>query len=239
MDEKQLESLVEQQVRNVLQNNIPLGPYNILGILTHMGQGIDDLFNSLVQLAQNNLKILVWTTKEIDESLKFSSRISTTPSLDVIAVTDGNFCLKFLDKLEYIIFGGFSFEISTKLVRLEDSNTTVNILLQGILAKKPVYIITPFPPSDLNFEFGPSGILTKELNKRLSALIEMGFRLVDVRDLTDQFIKHTPQTPDLITEDYLETLKGKTHELHIPHSTIITPLAQEKAKDLKIKIIKV
>ncbi len=47
MDDKQLESLVVQQVRNVLQNNKPLGSYNILGILTHMGQGIDELFNSL------------------------------------------------------------------------------------------------------------------------------------------------------------------------------------------------
>lgn len=239
MDDKQIESLVEQQVRNVLQNNKPLGPYSILGILTHMGQGVDDLFNSLIQLAQNNLKILVWTTTEIDEVLGFSSRISSTPTLDVITGTDGSFCLKFLDKLEYIIFGGFSFEIATKLVHLEDSNTTVNILLQGILAKKPVYLITPFPPTDLNFEFGPSGMLTKELSKRLSDLIEMGFRLVDVRDLTDQFIKHTPQIPDLITEDYLETIKEKIHELHVPYSTIITPLAQEKAKDLKIKIIKV
>ncbi len=239
MDDKQLESLVVQQVRNVLQNNKPLGSYNVLGILTHMGQGIDDLFNSLVNLAKNGQKILVWTTEEINESLEFRSRINSVPTLDVISSTNGSFCLTLLDKLEYIIFGGFSFEIAAKLVRLEDSDTTVNILLQGIIAKKPVYIITPFTKTDLNFEFGPSGILTKELSKRLSDLIEMGFRLVDVRDLTDQFIKHTPQTPDLITEGYLETLKGKTKELHIPHSTIITPLAQEKAKDLNIKIIKV
>ncbi|MCK4847887.1 MAG: hypothetical protein KAT16_02560 [Candidatus Heimdallarchaeota archaeon] len=239
MDDKQLESLVVQQVRNVLQNNKPLGSYNVLGILTHMGQGIDDLFNSLVNLAKNGQKILVWTTEEINESLEFRSRINSVPTLDVISSTNGSFCLTLLDKLEYIIFGGFSFEIAAGLVRLEDSDTTVNILLQGIIAKKPVYIITPFTKTDLNFEFGPSGILTKELSKRLSDLIEMGFRLVDVRDLTDQFIKHTPQTPDLITEGYLETLKGKTKELHIPHSTIITPLAQEKAKDLNIKIIKV
>ncbi|MHA2172139.1 MAG: hypothetical protein ACXAB7_19890 [Candidatus Kariarchaeaceae archaeon] len=239
MDEKKLESLVVQQVRSVLQNNKPLGPYNVLGILTHMGQGIDELFNSLVKLAQSNLKVLVWTTKEIDDTFEFSSRISSTPTLEVVVNSDGSFCLKFLEKLEYMIFGGFSFEISTKLVDLEDSNSTVNILLQGILAKKPVYIVTPFPPSDLNFEFGPSGILTRKLSKRLSDLIEIGFRLVDVRDLADQFIKHTPQIPDLITEGYLESLKEKTSELFVPHSTIITPLAQEKAKDLNIKIIKV
>ncbi len=239
MDEEKLESLVMQQVRNALQNNKPLGPYNILGILTHIGQGIEEVFNSLIQLAQSNLKILIWTTKEIDDTLEFSSRVNTIPTLDVIRNSDGSFCLKFLEKLEYMIFGGFSFEIAAKLVSLEDSNSTVNILLQGILAKKPVYIVTPFPPSDLNFEFGPSGTITKELNKRLSDLIELGFRLVDVRDLTDQFIKHTPEIPDLITEGYLESLKEKTKELHVPNSTIITPLAQEKAKDLNIKIIKV
>jgi len=239
MDEKELELLVSNQVRRALSSNQKLGPYSILGILTHMGQGIDDLFNFLVQLAQSKQKILIWTTKEINSALDFSSRTSSIPTLDVISSYNGNFCLKFLDKLEYIIFGGFSFEIASKLVSFEDSNATVNILLQGILAKKPVYIITPFPPTDLNFEFGPSGILTKELSKRLSGLIEMGFRLVDIRDLTDQFIKHTPQIPDLITEGYLETLKGKTHEIYIPHSTIITPLAQEKAKELDIKIIKV
>lgn len=239
MDEKELELLVSNQVRRALSSNQKLGPYSVLGILTHMGQGIDDLFNFLVQLAQSKQKILIWTTKEINAALDFSSRTSSIPTLDVISSYNGNFCLKFLDKLEYIIFGGFSFEIASKLVSFEDSNATVNILLQGILAKKPVYIITPFPPADLNFEFGPSGILTKELSKRLSGLIEMGFRLVDIRDLTDQFIKHTPQIPDLITEGYLETLKGKTHEIYIPHSTIITPLAQEKAKDLDIKIIKV
>lgn len=239
MDDKKLESLVVRQVRSVLQNNRPQGPYNILGILTHMGQGIDELFNSLVKLAQSNLKVLVWTTKEIDDTLEFSSRISSIPTLEVMVSSDGSFCLKFIEKLEYIIFGGFSFEVATKLVDLEDSNSTVNILLQGILAKKPVYIVTPFHPSDLNFEFGPSGILTKKLSKRLSDLLEIGFRLVDVRDLTDQFIKHTPQIPDLITEGYLESLKEKTSEIYVPHSTIITPLAQEKAKELNIKIIKV
>ena len=70
-------------------------------------------------------------------------------------------------------------------------------------------------------------------------LIEMGFRLVNVEDLADQFVKHTPAIPDLITENYLESLKGKSQEIFVPHSTVVTPLAQEKAKLLDIKIIKI
>ena len=239
MDDKKLETLVEQQVRSVLRNNKPQGPYDILGILTHMGQGTDDLFNSLVKLSQNKMKILIWTTEEIEASLEFNSRKISRTKLDIITDVDGSFCSKFIDDLEYIIFGGFSFEIAKKISQFEDSNPTVNILLQGILMKKPVYIVTPFPPADLNFKFGPSGKLTKELSRRLSDLIEIGFSLVEIGDLTDQFIKHTPRIPDLITEKYLENLKDETKEIHVPHSTIITPLAQERAKDLNIKIIKV
>ena len=92
MDDKQLESLVVQQMRNVLQNSKPLGPYNVLGILTHMGQGIDDLFNSLVNLAKNGQKILVWTTEEINESATiFVSKVNepkTPASLETSGLSE-------------------------------------------------------------------------------------------------------------------------------------------------------
>jgi hypothetical protein len=239
MDEKELESIVTKQVRSVLNSNQIHGPFNVLGILTHMGQGLDDLFNALVRLAQKNMKVLIWTKKEINEAMKLTSQAISVPNMDIIVNPNGEFCLQFFNDLESILYGAFSFEIANKVNQLEDTNSTVNLLLQGLISKIPVYIVTPFPPTDLTFDYGPSGMLANELSKRLSTLIEMGFRLVDARDLTDQFIKHTPLTPDLITEGYLETLEGKTQEIHIPHSTIITPLAQEKAKDLKIRIIKV
>ncbi len=239
MDEKELESLVINQVRSVLNSNQKLGPYNVLGILTHMGQGLEDLFNVLIRLAQKNMDILIWTKKEINETLKLTSRASSVPTMDIIVRPNGDFCLNFFNDLESIMYGAFSFEVANKVSHLEDSDSTVNLLLQGLISKIPVYIVTPFPPTDLTSDYGPSGILTNELSKRLSFLIEMGFRLVNVEDLADQFVKHTPAIPDLITEVYLEGLKGKTNEIFIPHSTIITPLAQEKANILDIKIIKI
>lgn len=239
MDDKQLETLVTRQVRSVLKSNQFTGPYNVLGILTHMGQGIHDLFNSLMKLAQKKQAILIWTTNEIDELLAISSHASSFSTLDVITSTSGNFSIKYFDKLEYIIYGGFSFELAQKIGRFEDTNSVVNTLLQGLLAKIPVYIITPFPPTDLTYEYGPSGMLTKELNKRLSLLLEMGFKLVDIRDLEDQFLKYTPTIPDLITEAYLENFGEEKKEIHVPHSTIITPLAQERAKSMNIRIIKI
>jgi hypothetical protein len=239
MDEKELESLVSQQVRNVLINNHAKGPYNVLGILTHVGQGIEVLFETLVRLAQKNLKVLIWTKKEINQALKLTSRSNLAPTMDIIVNSNGNFCLKFYSNIESIMYGAFSFEIANKITNLEDSDSTVNLLLQGLLSKIPVYIATPFPPTDFTFDYGSSSMLTNELSKRLSTLIEMGFRLVNVEDLADQFVKHTPAIPDLITENYLESLKGKSHEIFVPHSTVITPLAQEKAKLLDIKIIKI
>ena len=239
MDEKELESLVTQQVRKALTGNQIQGPYSVLGILTHMGQGLEELFVTLTKLAQRDMKILVWTKKEIEETLKLTSRASSVPSMDIIVNSSGDFCLNFYNDLESIMYGAFSFEIANKVTNLEDSNPTVNLLLQGLLSKIPVYIATPFPPTDLTINYGPSGMLTNELSRRLSTLIEMGFRLVNVEDLDDQFVEHTPAIPDLITEDYLESLQGKTHEIFVPHSTVITPLAQEKAKLLDIKIMKI
>jgi hypothetical protein len=204
-----------------------------------MGQGIQDLLKSLIKLAQKKQSILVWTTNEIDELLAISSQAASLSTLDVITNESGNFSIKLFDKLEYIIFGGFSFELAQKLAQFEDENSIVNTLIQGLLAKIPVYIITPFPPTDLTIEYGPSGILTKELSKRLSILLEMGFKLVDIRDLEDQFLKYTPTIPDLITEAYIDNLEERKNELHVPHTTIITPLALEKAKSLNIKIIKI
>ncbi|MHA1947229.1 MAG: hypothetical protein ACW97W_14080 [Candidatus Hodarchaeales archaeon] len=239
MDETQLENLVKSQVKNVLKRTSFVGPYNVLGILTHMGQGIEELFCSLMRIAKEKTSILIWTTNEIDNFMGISARSSAIKAVDVIINSTGDFSLKYFKQLDYIIQGGFSFEVAKNLTLLQDSNSVVNILLQGLLSKIPVYIVTPFSSNEQSFEYGPSGILMKELNKRLSFLLEMGFRLVDVTDINDQFIKHTPTTPDLITEDYLEKLKEKTSEIFVPHSTIITPLALEKAKSLKIKIIKI
>ncbi len=239
MDEKKLENIVKSQVKNVLKRTSFVGPYNVLGILTHMGQGIEELFCSLMRIAKENTSVLIWTTSEIDISMGISVRSSAIKTLDVIIKSTGDFSFKYFNKLDYIIQGGFSFEVAKKLTLLQDSESVVNILLQGLLNKIPVYIVTPFSSNEQTFEYGPSGILMSELNKRLSHLLEMGFRLVDVTDLNDQFIKHTPVTPDLITENYLENLKEKTSEIFVPHSTIITPLALEKAKSLDIKIIKI
>ncbi len=239
MNEKELELLVTQQVKSVLKNEHNLGPYDVLGVLTHMGQGLDELLQSLIRLAEQKMQVLIWTKDEIDQAKKITTKAGSIPTMDVLVNPFGDFCLNFYSNLKSIMFGAFSFEIAKKITKFEDSNSTVNLLLQGLLFKIPVYIVTPFPPTDLTFDYGPSGMLTNNLSRYLSTLIEMGFRLVDIEDLEDQFVKHTPAIPDLITEDYLEGLKGKIHEIFVPHSTIITPLAQEKAKMLDIKIIKI
>lgn len=239
MDDKQLENLVKSQVRNVLKETSFIGPYNVLGILTHMGQGIEELFSSLMRIAKEKTAVLIWTTSEIDACMGISTRSSAIKTLDVVVKSTGDFCLKYFNSLDYIIQGGYSFEIAKKLTLLQDSNSIVNILLQGLLNKIPVYIVTPFSSNEPSFEDGPSGTLMKELNRSLSFLLEIGFRLVDVTDLNDQFIQHTPATPNLITEDYVDNLKEKTNEIFVPYSTIITPLALEKAKSLNIKIIKI
>jgi hypothetical protein len=77
------------------------------------------------------------------------------------------------------------------------------------------------------------------LRKRISLIADLGFEIIDEGDLKDRFFNKEPSAPDLITESYVEDLRGKTRELRLPKTTIVTPLAKEKARDINIRIVRI
>ncbi|MFW9991105.1 MAG: hypothetical protein ACFFD4_03510 [Candidatus Odinarchaeota archaeon] len=242
MDEKQLSKLISREVTKALRNehsNSSLESFRVLGIMIHPGKGITQLCEALVRMARENVPVLVWTIKEIDAITSVMSISSSLPAMKVIVGEKKDFVLPDFINLEIIIFGAFSFELADNLINLKDSDPIVNVLIQGLLEKIPVHILTPFPLADLSREYSPSSKLNRELRQRLIQLTEVGFALLDERDLRERFLKRVPESPDLITEAYLEDMRGKINELRLPRSAIITPLALEKARDLNIRIVRI
>ncbi|MHA2331608.1 MAG: hypothetical protein ACXAEU_06250 [Candidatus Hodarchaeales archaeon] len=242
MDEKQISELIGREVAKALKREVSRSspePFRVLAIMVHPGRGLDHLCEALVRMAREQVPALVWTVQEVDDIIHVSSLSTSLPTMKVLLREKNNFRLPDFTNLEMIIFGSFSFELADNLINLKDGNIFVNVLIQGLLAKVPVHILTPFPLSDLSDEYKPSSRLNRELRQRLAQLAEMGFGLMDENDLKDRFLKQAPESPDLITEDYLETMRGKTNELRLSRSAIITPLAHEKARDLEIRIVRI
>lgn len=241
MEDEQLSAVVAREVEKALKSEHKevSGPFKVLGILTHMGKGIDKLFEALIQLSRENIPVLIWTLEEIDFLLQISVQCASLPSMRVIIGERNSFILTDFTDLEYIIFGAFSFEIAEKLIQFQDEDPIVNVLIQGLLFNVPVYILTPFNLTDLVSEYKPLNKINQELRKRLSLLVKIGYGILDENDLKERFLKTPPQIPDLITENYIKNLDGKTHELRVPRTAIVTPLAREKAQDLGIRIVRI
>ena len=241
MEDEQLSAVVAREVEKALKSDHKefSGPFKVLGILTHMGKGINKLIESLIQLSREEIPVLIWTLDEIDYFLQISVRSAPLSSMKVIIGERDSFILTDFTDLEYIIFGAFSFEIADKLIQFQDTDPIVNVLIQGLLHNVPVYILTPFNLADLVSEYNPKSKINQELRKRLSLLVKIGFGILDENDLKERFLKSPPRIPDLITESFMKNLSGKTHELRVPRTAIVTPLAREKARDLGIRIVRI
>ncbi len=72
MEDEQLSAVVAREVEKALKSDHKefSGPFKVLGILTHMGKGIDKLFESLIQLSREEIPVLIWTLEEIDYFLQ-------------------------------------------------------------------------------------------------------------------------------------------------------------------------
>jgi hypothetical protein len=242
MDEKQLSVIITREVDRALRADSKkgeTGPFKVLGILTHNGKGLEQLFESLLQLSRERIPVLIWTLEEIDYSLQMSAKSLSFSTLKVKIGNKDSFVMKDYTSLEYIIYGAFSFEMADKLIHLKDEDPIANVLIQGLIHKIPVYILTPFPLADLVSEYKPLSKINQELRDKLSLLAKVGFGVLDENDLKERFLKEQPGTPDLITESFIENLRGKTQEIRVPRTAIITPLAREKARDLAIRIVRI
>lgn len=242
MDDKQIEQLIRGEIERALSQNHSIsdsGSFKVLGILTHLGKGLKQLFNALLELSQSGTPVLIWTVQEVDNYLQIQAQSASFPKLQVIVSNKTDLGIAEFEGLERIVFGAFSFELADKIIQLKDEDPIVNILIQGLLSRISVHIMTPLPLSDLAFQYDSLNRINQEVQKRLSLIADLGFEIIDEGDLKDRFLKQEPSAPDLITESFIENLRGKTREIRLPRTTIVTPLAKEKARDIDIRIIKI
>ncbi len=242
MDDKQIEKLIRGEIERTLSQNHSIsdsGSFKVLGILTHLGKGLKQLFNALLELSQSGTPVLIWTVKEVDNYLQIQAQSASFPKLQVIISNKNDLGIAEFEGLERIILGAFSFELADKIIQLRDEDPIVNILIQGLLSKISVHIMTPLPLSDLSYDYNSLNRIDQEVRKRISLIADLGFEIIDEGDLKDRFLRQEPSAPDLITESFIENLRGKTREIRLPRAAIVTPLAKEKARDIDIRIIKI
>ncbi|MHA1970162.1 MAG: hypothetical protein ACW964_20510 [Candidatus Hodarchaeales archaeon] len=125
MDDKQLEQLIKGEIERALTQNhssSDSGSFKVLGVLTHPGKGLKQLFNALLELSQNGTPVLIWTVQEVDNYLQIQAQSASFPKMQVLVSDKNDLGIAEFEGLERIVFGAFSFELADKLIQLRDED---------------------------------------------------------------------------------------------------------------------
>lgn len=130
--------------------------------------------------------------------------------------------INLLDAIPTIIILGLKVNQMKSLIKTDDSEEINHIILGSVMANKSVDIL-----------INANGLIFNKLTDIISEIKNMGIAVTNIQQ------SHIPQAikVDLITERYIESLKNKgLKTLILDKKQLITPLAKDKLRDLKINI---
>ncbi|WP_251168947.1 hypothetical protein [Cytobacillus firmus] len=211
---------------------------HILALLTSHLIGMDPGFSYLKKLTMEDITLRMAAEEEMLTQFPLEDLVSLTGNDDWISVSMIND--QFLDHFDEILLPILSFSLIADLLNLNEKRPLVQIILMGLLKGKRVTALKaggdPFSQywKLKGMDKGPD-LLKRKLNQQMAELKVLGIRLIDFNDSAD-FAVHQKKT--VISEEtvrfaYLNNLDLLT----VPKGAIITPLAKDTAKELKIEII--
>ena len=212
---------------------------HILALLTSHMIGMEPGLSYLKHLLQEDITLRMAAEEEMLIQFPLEELVFQTGNDDWISPSMINNQL--LDHFDEILLPILSFSLIADLLALNEQRPLVRIILMALLKGKRVTALKaggdPFSQYwKLNgMDKGPD-FLKRKLNGQMAELKMLGIRLIDFNDRTDftvQQMKKTVISDETVRFAYL----NKLNHLTVPKGAIITPLARDTAKELKIEII--
>ncbi len=141
------------------------------------------------------------------------------------------------------LLAGVHFDAARKVLAMADDHVWVHVLLQAHLAGQPVWICRDLLTGQGQAARNP---VMEEARAIVRQLTQAGYQLVAARDLARKLNDMTLscnlgllETRELLTEQDVENLFRAGHrELHLQAKTLVTPLAESKASELGLELLR-
>ncbi|MBG9550531.1 hypothetical protein ABE25_09545 [Cytobacillus firmus] len=212
---------------------------HILALLTSHMIGMEPGFSYLQKLIQEDITLRMAAEEEMLTQFPLEELVSLTGNDDWISASMINDQL--LDHFDEILLPILSFSLIADLLNFNEQRPLVRIILMGLLKGKRVTALKtggdPFSQywKLKGMDKGPD-ILKRKLNGQMAELKVLGIRLIDFNDRAD-FAVHQMKKTVISDETVRFAYLSKLNQLTVPKGAIITPLARDTAKELKIDII--
>ncbi len=130
--------------------------------------------------------------------------------------------LNLLDAVETIIIIGHKISQLKALTVTDDSEDINHIILSGLMANKSVIVM-----------INTNAVMFNKIIDIVYDVKNMGINVINIQDNN----KSSLDKVDLITEEYVEKLKQSgLNNIVLSKKQLITPLAKDKLRELKIRI---
>ncbi|MGV3267350.1 hypothetical protein ACEE99_26105 [Cytobacillus pseudoceanisediminis] len=213
-------------------------PY-ILALLTSHMIGMEPGFSYLKKLTKKDITLRMAAEEEMLKQFPLQELVNLTGNDDWISPTA--FHAQPIDQFDEIFLPILSFSLITDILSLNEKRPIVQIILKGLLKGKRITALKaggdPFSQywKLKGMDKGPD-LLKRKLNEQMTELKMLGIRLIDFHQQAEFDVQHVKKT--VITDESVRFARfSKLDQIAVPKGAIITPLARDTAKELKIEII--
>lgn len=148
-----------------------------------------------------------------------------------------------LHSSDVVLLAAANFQAAGQLLSLDDERAWIHVLLQAHLTGQPVLICDDLLSSR---GLAAQNQVAQEAQRRKRQLQQMGYQLLAAKNLADHLKNMTlsvnlglQNTRELLTELDVENLfRAGYRELRLPAKTLITPLAESKATELGLNLLR-
>ena len=224
MELKNFDKLVQAITSNILEKIdiepiYPVLEKSCLVLVPNIGFGMND-YRSYVNENYPGFKLYVGG----NETLTNTPHVNNSNSKFVMFDFTSNDFVQVLEEVEHIIIVGLKISQMKSLIDVDDADDINHVILGSLMANKPVTVI-------LNTN---SPILDK-ISETIKGITELGIEVVNLQEPKQD--NKEVVTTELITERYIEDIsKNGSKVLYLQKRQLITPLAKDKLRELKINI---
>lgn len=212
---------------------------HILALLTSHMIGMEPGFSYLKKLTKKDITLRMAVEEEMLKQFPIQELVILTGNDDWLSLTAVH--SQPIDHFDEIFLPILSFSLITDILSLNEKRPIVQIILKGLLKGKRVTALKaggdPFSHywKLKGMDKGPD-LLKRKINEHITELKMLGIRLIDFNEQADFAVSHLKKT--VITDESVRFARfSKLDQIAVPKGAIITPLARDTAKELKIEII--
>lgn len=131
-----------------------------------------------------------------------------------------------LDNVELIFVIGLKISQMKALIHVDDTDVVNHVILGSLMVNKKVTMI-----------LNSNNEMHQKISHILNDIASMGIEVVNIQKQVQSNNKTSIQANELITEDYVKDLyKNGSRVIVMSKKQLITPLAKDKLRELKIEV---